>query len=127
MKTFKLIGFFVFMTFFGNAQPTWVTFTDDHPSKPIIQLNASNNQLVKYNVIIPGMYSEIINNGVEYQRLSIPGGANVSGNYKCWKSVNKIVGFFASLISNLKIQHFKERCFQRSFFCFPVGTIYRII
>ena len=51
----------------------------------------------------------------------------VSGNYKCRKSANKNARFFASLISDLKIQHFKERCFQRSFFCFPAGTIYRII
>ena len=57
------------------SQPQWVTFTDDHPSQPIIHLIGSTNQHVEYSVVIPGIYSEIINNGETYQRLSIPGGS----------------------------------------------------
>lgn len=75
MKTFRLIVVFVCITIFGNAKPMWVTFTDDNPSKPIIQLNFSSNQRMEYNIIIPGMYSEAINNGINYHRLSIPEGS----------------------------------------------------
>lgn len=71
----SIVLIFMCIAFLGNAQPTWVTFTDDHPSKPIVHLKNSTNQSVEYNVVIPGMYCDTINNGESYQRLSLPGGS----------------------------------------------------
>jgi len=58
---------------YAVSQPEWVTFTDPNPSAPIITLQSSSSQQVKYLIEIPGMYQESIVVGSEiYQRLSIP-------------------------------------------------------
>lgn len=71
----KLICLFLVLgcSSYVASQPQWVTFTDPHPSSPIITLQSSSNQQVKYVIQIPGMYQESVTVGLDtYQRLSLP-------------------------------------------------------
>jgi|GEM_PF-534211 tetratricopeptide (TPR) repeat protein len=75
------------------SQTEWVAFTSPDPSAPIFRLQSSTNQLVNYDVEIPGIFTEIYVVGSEtYQRLSIPktGSWDYIG-YPELPSINKLI------------------------------------
>jgi len=59
----------------GQAQPQWISFSSNLPSKSEVKILTSTNQEIHYQVEILGMNQESKTfNGVNYQRLSVPGG-----------------------------------------------------
>jgi hypothetical protein len=68
MKTFHFCICFLLLAVFGQAQPQWVGFSNNQPSKPQVKVLISTNQKILYQVEIPGMNRESkIFNGMNYQ------------------------------------------------------------
>lgn len=57
----------------------WVTFTKTTPEQPIIELIASGNQQVEFDVEVCGMYkTDIAEEGEPFQRIEVPGAGKTS-------------------------------------------------
>lgn len=72
----KRILFIMIIAILGNTPllaQNWVVLTRTMPASPEITVIQSNNQQVSFTVGLPGFYStQISENGINYQRLSIP-------------------------------------------------------
>jgi tetratricopeptide (TPR) repeat protein len=77
MRKFLIVLTISCLAMATNAQ-TWVAFTQPNPEPVSIEVTTSTAQQVSFNVEVPGMFSQTIQQlGETYQRLQIPG-ADVS-------------------------------------------------
>jgi len=74
----KLLMFFLLtgvFTFFVHAQQ-WVSFSNQKPGAPEINLLTSNAQTVSFEITIPGIYTQdTVVNGIAFTRLILSGGS----------------------------------------------------
>ena len=69
---------FIGLSLMGISQSEWITFTSDHPSAPIINMQSSTNLEVRCTIEVPGMYKKNIDTGYDvFQRISLPQGSTI--------------------------------------------------